>query len=124
MCTVVFVSTILTKYIKPPQLFPNQPYQRNTILLDHDRIGDTYQFCYHHDNESRDEDVNILSGPCCFVKIEQEGESSLLFAGKFKELNIPRTKSKAKEMLYKDIMKGVVPTELKYSNKTSTMELK
>ena len=30
---------ILTKYIKSPQLFPNQWHQSNIILLDHDRVG-------------------------------------------------------------------------------------
>ena len=56
--------------------------------------------------------------------IEQEFELSLLFAGKFKEPNIPWAKSKAKEILYKDIIKGVVPAESKYDDNTSTMELK
>ena len=60
----------------------------------------------------------------CSVKIEHLRELSLLFAGKFKEPNIPWAKLKAKEILYKDIMKGVVPAESEYDDNTSTMELK
>lgn len=115
-------ATILTKYIRPPQFVPHPQHRSEIILLD--LRGKDYTFCYSHDNESGNTDIPILTGSCRFVKIVKEGDETQFFSKTYEEPNIPWGDSKAKRLLYTDLMNGNVPLESKDENNRQTMPLR
>ena len=115
-------ATILTKYIRPPQHVPNQRHRSNIVLLD--RKENNYEFCYLHENETGNDNFVLMTGPCRFVKVIKEGELMHLFDKIYKEPSIPWADSKAKKILYKDLMEGAIPIDSRDENGRSTMSLK
>ena len=114
-------ATILTKYVKPPQVIPHSGHRSDIVLVDQEEKS--YSFYYLADDNAGNEEAPILHASCRYVKVVSEGDSSLLF-NKDKEPDIPWAKSKAKRLLYKEILRGDVPLESKYADNTSTMKLK
>jgi len=129
---------ILTRMIIPKQPAQQDKNHRSSIYL-LDRFFDEkgklfYRFRYNLD----DEDGMVLHSSAHWVKITEEGKKEDLFdpglassdvvkittASSFKEPSIKWANSKAKKILYKDIMKGLVPITAKDENGKSTMELK
>ena len=113
-------ATILTKYIRPPQQVPNARHQSDIVLLD--REDKIYRFYLRADNDNGNEDAPVLHASCRYVKVTVEGDQSLFF-NQNKEPQISWEKSKAKKILYNDIINGNVPLESKFEDNTSTMKL-
>ena len=80
-------ATILTKHIKPSQLYTSKSHHSSRVLLD--CKGNSYKFCSLHGNECGDNDVAIMTGSCCFVKIEKEGFVTQFFNKIYNEPSIP-----------------------------------
>ena len=114
--------TVLTKYIRPHQIVPRAGHRSDVVLLDEEEDGN-YTFFLQVDNDSGNENAQLLCASSRFVKIVREGDPSLLF-DKDQEPNIPWAKSEAKKLLSEDLISGVVPLESKFDDNTNTMTLK
>ena len=114
-------ATVLTKCIRAHQTVPTAGHRSDIVLLDEEDKNYTFYFC--KDNDSGNEEAQILRAPCRLVKIVEEGDATLLF-DKDEEPCIPWRKSEAKKLLFKDIQNGLVPLESKRKDNTNTMTLK
>jgi hypothetical protein len=124
--------SILTKYIKPKQPSPNSDkdsQHRSTVVLKeqftNDKGQECYRFCFAGEEDK--DDATMLEANCRYVKIEEEGRLDVFFsekekekrklddleANQFKEPKVKWEKSRAKKLLYNDIIKGIVPLDPK-----------
>ena len=106
-------ATVLTKCIRLRQTVPAAGHRSDIILLVEEDKNCTFHF--RKDNDSGNEEAQILRAPCRLVKIVEEGDATLLF-NKDEEPCIPWRKSEAKKLLEQDIRAGshekITPKEL------------
>ena len=86
-------ATVLTKYIRPRQRVPRAGHRSNIVLLD--KEDSNYTFCFREDNDSGNEEAQILCASSWYIKIVKEGNSTILFE-KDEEPGTPWEKLEAK----------------------------
>ena len=78
-----------------------------------------YTFCFCEDDNSGNEEAQILHALCSYyVKIVEEGNSMVLFN------NTPWEEMEAKKLLFKDTINALVPLDSKCRDNTNMMSLK
>jgi hypothetical protein len=108
--------SILTRFIKPKQVIPDseEAKHRSIVTIEgwysDDKGRVYYRFRYHGPSGG-----SVMHGSARYVKIEEEGPESGFFIGqapklqtKPKEPTIPWRKSRARELLYEDLRKGLI----------------
>jgi hypothetical protein len=134
--------SILTKFIKPKQPSPNgdkDSLHRSIVILKEHFTTKNGKECYRFSfvDEADNDNATILEANCRYVKIEEEGKIDGFFsemqkekrklndleAKKFKEPKVKWEKSRAKKLLYDDIVEGRVPLDPK-DDDDGTMNLK
>ena len=127
-------ASVLTRMIKPPQPIQAKD-QRSDITLVEQFTNEKGKVCYRFrctmDAEDGDSGLSCLAH---WVRILQEGDQQDLFDpiqrmqkhsdDKFIEPKIKWTDSKAKRILCKDVMNGLVPRFARDEQNKSTMPLK
>ena len=120
-------------------------HRSKIIITDFVKVGyyksKCYQFYLHADNESGNDNATVLLASRHYVKLTKEGDQSLFFVGepriiatekkktkksgeKLVEPEIGWRDSKAKKLLYKALMRGIIPAKARDQQNKSTMDLK
>jgi hypothetical protein len=105
--------SVLTRFIKPNQHVPYAGHRSDVIiesrLTDEEGRKEMYSFRYEGMPESQ-----VLYASARYVRIEEEGEIGEIFddpEGEQGEGKVPWANSKARTLLYNDVLTGTIPLE-------------
>ncbi len=111
--------SILTRFIKPDQVIPNNDKNHRSVVVIQSRFADKKGSAYYKLKYDGVPDGELLTGSSRLVKIEQEGPVQDLFVGEppcvaateQQNKKYSWKHSKARKLLYDDLRNGLVPLE-------------